>query len=154
MSCEQKPSYCNFFTWNSQSTDSKKYLYSEFPEHFIWDEKKKQWKPRQRSISIGRITYASPSEGEMYYLRVLLAHVRCPKSFCDLLTVNGYTCSSFQEVALKCEIITTDNVAKLCFLENVNTQMPCTLRKLFASLLVFCTPLHPREFWSTYYSHL
>jgi len=109
-----------FFTWNSQSTDSKKYLYSEFPEHFVWDEKKKEWKPRQRGISIGRIAYADPSEGERYHLRVLLAHVKGPKSFYDLLTLNGYTCSSFQEAALKREIIATDNVAELCFLERMS----------------------------------
>jgi len=129
-------------------------LYSKFPEHFVWDDKKKEWKPSQRGVSIGRIAYAASSEGEKYYLRILLAHVKGPTSFIDLLTINGYTCSSFQKVALKHEITAVDNVAELSLLENVDSQMSCTLRKLFASLLVFCEPPNPREFWTTYYPHL
>ena len=149
-----KTKLVQFFASNSQPTGDTKYLYSEFPEHFVWHDKSKEWKPRTKGIAIGRIAYAAPSEGERYYLRILLAHVRGPTSFTDLLTVNGEICASFQEAVIKRGIIETDSIADLCFLENVNVQMPSTLRKLFAALLVFSEPPNPRKFWDTYYEHL
>ncbi|XP_075096268.1 uncharacterized protein LOC107806316 [Nicotiana tabacum] len=42
---------------------------------------------------------ANPREGERYYLRLLLNHVRGPLSFKDLLTVNGRECETFKEAA-------------------------------------------------------
>ncbi|XP_074282924.1 uncharacterized protein LOC141607472 [Silene latifolia] len=40
-------------------------------------------------------------EGERYFLRILLLHVRGPKSFEELRTINGQTYATFQEAALK-----------------------------------------------------
>ena len=43
---------------------------------------------------------ASITEGERYYMRLLLNHVTGPTSFDDLKTVNGVQSSMFQEAAL------------------------------------------------------
>ena len=40
-----KTKLLQLFTWNSPLADNKKYLYSESPGHFVWDEKMKEWKP-------------------------------------------------------------------------------------------------------------
>ena len=64
-------------------------LYREFLEHFVWTPKMKSWSKRDRRHVIGRLVTASPKEGERYFLRLLLCHVRCPTSFDYLLTVNG-----------------------------------------------------------------
>lgn len=38
-------------------------LYHEFPTHFTWQPKRKQWQPRKRrSDSLGRMYMTSPSE--------------------------------------------------------------------------------------------
>ena len=59
------------------------------------DGKETEWKERVKGKAIGRIAYAAPSEGEKFYLRLLLANIQGPISFADLLTANGKLCSSF-----------------------------------------------------------
>ncbi|XP_074299982.1 uncharacterized protein LOC141631176 [Silene latifolia] len=140
-----------FFVTNSQNTDAPKYMYSEFPEHFVWNEKTKKRKNRDRGA---RVAHASPGEGERYYLRLLLAHVRGPTSFEDLLTVDGNCCASFQEAALRRGILEEDNAAGKCMDEAVQVEMPNALRRLFATLLIFGCPNNPAEFWCEYYDAL
>ena len=51
--------------------------YREFPEYYHWIKGKKVWQIRkQTSGQIGQIVYANLGEGERYFLRVLLNHVR------------------------------------------------------------------------------
>ncbi|XP_074303772.1 uncharacterized protein LOC141638264 [Silene latifolia] len=97
-----------FFSTNARLPEGERYLYSEFPEHFVWVDKKKSWKPRDCGIVIGRVAHASPGEGERYYLRLLLAH----------------------EAALKRGILEQDNAAEKCLDEAVNMEMPNALRRL------------------------
>jgi hypothetical protein len=51
---------------------------------------------KQMSGQIGRCVYANP-EGDRYFLRVLLNHVRGTTSYEDLTTVAGVTYSTFKE---------------------------------------------------------
>ncbi|XP_074314232.1 uncharacterized protein LOC141649440 [Silene latifolia] len=124
------------------------------PVHIPNGQTKKFWKPRDRGVMIGRVAHASPGEEEQYYLRLLLAHVRGPRSFEDLKTVNGVCCVSFQEVALKRGVMEQDNVADMCMDEVVQVEMPNALRRLFATILIFSCPNNPAEFWSKYYQSL
>jgi hypothetical protein len=62
------------------------FLYREFLEHYRWDRTEKGWLRRKQRTHIGRMVYACPIEGERYYLRVLLNHVRGGTSFDDLIT--------------------------------------------------------------------
>lgn len=56
--------------------------------HYVWNGK--QWKKRVKYQSvIGRMYHVSPSDGERYYLRLLLLHVNGAKSFEDIRTYNG-----------------------------------------------------------------
>ena len=64
----------------------RQYLYREFSKHFVWNKQGKYWKERKTRQVIGRINGANLSEGERYYLRLLLNHVRSPTSFVDLLS--------------------------------------------------------------------
>ncbi|XP_074297252.1 uncharacterized protein LOC141627958 [Silene latifolia] len=114
----------------------------------------KIWKARERGIVIGRVAHASPGEGERYYLRLLLAHVRGPTSFEDLLTVDGVQSASFPEAALRRGILERDNAADSCMEEAVQVEMPHALRRLFATILIFSSPNNPSEFWEKYYCAL
>ncbi|XP_028060049.1 uncharacterized protein LOC114263666 [Camellia sinensis] len=53
-----------YFATNKANTSTRQWLYSEFPEHYVWNVQDRYWKPRQRSGTIGRIVLANPSEGK------------------------------------------------------------------------------------------
>ena len=42
-----------FFDYNSTNEESRRYLYQEFPEHYVYLRKDRRWKPRQRGLQLG-----------------------------------------------------------------------------------------------------
>ncbi|XP_052621335.1 uncharacterized protein LOC111914195 isoform X4 [Lactuca sativa] len=108
------------------------------------------WSPRQIGDSIGHIVIAHPSEGERYYLRILLSKVRCPKSYDDLKSVNGVRVKTFREAALLHGYLLDDNTQQLCLEEASTFHMPYELRRLFATLLVYTCLNNPRQLWTCF----
>ncbi|XP_012837726.1 PREDICTED: uncharacterized protein LOC105958267 [Erythranthe guttata] len=140
-----------YFSMCAKSADAKKYLYREFPEHYVWDKKYKCWNERKKRDVIGRINGANPIEGERFYLRLLLNHVRGPTSFQDLLTVNHMRCSNFKEAAQRRGLMESDQSIVECLNEAISFQMPHELRRLFAIILVYCAPTNVKDLWDTYF---
>ena len=89
-----------------------------------------------------------PSEGERYYLHILLTYVKCPTSFDDLKTVNGYTCRTFKEACICLSLLQDDNEQDECLLEASAVQTGKQLRYLFASILLFCQSVNPEILWN------
>lgn len=58
-------------------------------KHYVWDTQSKMWNKQKHSKLIGRLLFVAPTEGERYYLRLLLASVVGPRCFLDLLTVTS-----------------------------------------------------------------
>ena len=108
---------------------------------------RKYWKPREKFHQVGRIVSANPAEGERYFLRVLLNHVPGSKSFEDLKTVDGVLCDTFREAAERKGLIEADNTLDECLTESEQFAMPASLRRLFATILVFCEPGDVRGLW-------
>ncbi|XP_056688081.1 uncharacterized protein [Spinacia oleracea] len=98
------------------------------------------------------LAFVAPSEGERYFLRLLLVHVSSPKSFEDLLTVDGYKCATFQEASLKRRLLEEDEAVDLCLAEACEVQMSSALRRRFATVLIFCQPSNPNALWLKYYA--
>ncbi|XP_027177750.1 uncharacterized protein LOC113776901 [Coffea eugenioides] len=141
-----------FFSMNrtNENAENLNLLYKEFPQHFVWDQDDRIWYTRKRGQVIGRVITAHPIEGERYYLRMLLMHVRRPTSFDDLKTVNGYLASSFKEAAELRGLLHIDNGAQDCLSEAIVYRMPQSLRQLFAVILVHCSPPDPQKLWSQF----
>ncbi|XP_071925512.1 uncharacterized protein [Coffea arabica] len=78
---------------------------------------------------------------ERYYLRLLLSHVRAPKSFKDLLTVNGSLAISYREAAFQMGLLQSDTHVEDTLNNAVAFQMPCSLRILFAVLWFTVRPV-------------
>ncbi|XP_074298792.1 uncharacterized protein LOC141629731 [Silene latifolia] len=135
-----------FFERNQTDAYARTLLYQQFPEHYGWlgQKDEKIWLPRRKGFAVGRLVYTNTTEGERYYLRLLLANIRGPQSFEDLCTVNNVTLSSFQESAYQRGLLEDDNSVENSLLEASNIQMPFALRRLFATLLIYCTPKSPR----------
>jgi hypothetical protein len=112
------------------------------------NQREKVWQIRkQTSGQIGQIVYANPVEGERYFLRVLLNYVRGATSYEDLRTVAGVTYSTFREVCEKRGIIEMDKSIDDCLTEATSFQMPCALRRLFATILVLCEATNICGLW-------
>ena len=136
-----------YFKANQEHPWARHILYKNFPRSFTWQQQKKSWKPRVESFQIGRIVSANPAEGERYYLRVLLNHVTGKTSFDDLLTVGGVLCGSFREAAERLGLIEAENTLDGCLNEAEQWALPCSLRRLFATILVHCEPGNVRGLW-------
>ncbi len=85
-------------------------MYSKFPVHYTWDKTNHIWKSRKNTVSVIRRLYMVQfSEGERYYLRTLLTHVKGVTSFDDLKTVNSYVYNNFKEAYIQLSLLQNDD---------------------------------------------
>ncbi|KAI3740150.1 hypothetical protein L2E82_30571 [Cichorium intybus] len=130
------------------------YTYKDFPKHFTWDVRSRLWNPREQRPAIGRLVSANPAEGERYYLRVLLCHISGPTCFEDLYKVNNVRHPTFRKAALERGLIENDESLSRCLTEASLFEFPSALRRLFATILVFCDPGDVRKLWNHHYNTL
>ncbi|XP_020967606.1 uncharacterized protein LOC107615768 [Arachis ipaensis] len=81
-----------FTSWmmaNRRFPDGRSLTYVEYPGKFVYCSNSREWKPRQRGFSIGRLSFAHPSSGELFYMQMLLNVQRGCTSFRSIRTVNG-----------------------------------------------------------------
>jgi hypothetical protein len=69
-------------------------------------------------------------------------------SYDDLRTVNGVILPTFREAAERRGLIEADNSLDECIAEATLYQMPSSLRRLFATILVFCEPSDVCGLWN------
>ena len=150
----QRSMLTEFFRMNIEDPNARRYLYREFPKHYIWNKSKKIWKPRKRRFQIGRLVYAYPSKGERFYLRVLLNHVRGPTSFTSIRTVRGVVSPIFRECCEKLGLVESDSSLDAALNEAVTFQMPYALRRMFATIMVFCEYTNIRALWEKHFDSM
>jgi len=139
-----------YFSMNKINLHARQHLYKNFPEKFVWDKNTKSGNLRKRKDVVGHIITANLDEGERYYLRLLLNHIKGAMSFTDLKIVNGKEASSFQETALLHGLLQSDDYIEQCLEEASIYQTPYTLRLLFATLLAYWNPNNPRLLWQRF----
>ncbi|XP_024974822.1 uncharacterized protein LOC112512927 [Cynara cardunculus var. scolymus] len=143
-----------FFDRNKEDEGARQHLYKDFPKHYTWNASARRWNQRKQGSMIGRLVYANPAEGERYYLRLLLSHISGPTSFKDLFTVNGILYPTFRKAALERGLIETDDNLSQCLAEASLFQFPKALRRLFATILIYCEPGDVRKLWDQHYDSL
>ena len=146
-----------FFNLCRVDNFAKTLLYVDVPRYYTWNEK--SWNRRKQGTDVagfpgikearvlGRIYTISPRQGECFYLRLLLHHVKGPQSFSDLKTVNGDLCSSFREACFKLGLLEDDNQYHLAMEEASVSNSAASLRSLFAVILTWCEPSNPLEIY-------
>ncbi len=100
--------------------------------------------------------FVQPSEGEHYYLRVLLTHVAGATCFKDLIiTHQPHTPTivvhpTFKAACLARGLLQDDAEWDQCLSEAAGMQLPRSLRQLFASLLIFNNVTNLGRLWDRY----
>lgn len=65
-----------WFKLNLLDNTARQYLYHHIPNHYTFYSKKFKKRQKVDNNTIGRMYLVNPSEGERYYLRLLLLHVK------------------------------------------------------------------------------
>lgn len=89
----------------------------------------------------------SVRQGELYYLRMLLLHVRGALSFEDLRTYEGIVYPTFKEAAAARQLLADDTEWDSTLKEAGATKMPPQIRQMFALICVFCEPKNAILLW-------
>ncbi|XP_074300899.1 uncharacterized protein LOC141632235 [Silene latifolia] len=126
---------------------AKEKLYCEFPTKFVWKKKLHQWSLRKKGFTIGRLVHVPPQCGELYFMRVLLNHVKGPKCFEDIRTVNNFVHPTFREACYALGLIGDDQEYIAAINEAADWGSGFYLRNLFATLLFCGTLSMPSRVW-------
>jgi hypothetical protein len=142
-------------------------LYPDYPEIVVWSKSKKVWHLRKRAagrrgagqnnhVTLGTVEcmyFVQLSEGERYYLRILLTHVVGGTCFEDLRTTHWpHTPTivmhpTFKATCLARGLLQDDAKWDQCLSGAVGVQLPRSLRQLFASLLIFNNVTNLGRLW-------
>jgi hypothetical protein len=150
----EKSTLTAWFHANTIYPHARRSTYADFPIQWVYNNQTKNWKPRQRGDSIGRMYFVHPAAGEQYYLRMLLNIVCGATSFENLRTVDGILYPSFKEACIALGLLQNDEEWDQCLREAEQIQTGMQLRKLFAILLLFCEVTRPEVLWESHISTL
>ncbi|UYV82683.1 hypothetical protein LAZ67_22000535 [Cordylochernes scorpioides] len=143
-----------WFQLNCVNVSARSLLYGDIPSAYVF--RQNQWSARVRggALCIGRMCSVNPKDSERYHLRLLLLHVAGAQSFEDLRTVDDIVCSTFKEAAQRRGLLADDSEWDACLAEATLFQMPCQLRQLFATILIYNNPTDPVSLWTKYKGYL
>ena len=152
-----KTTLTEFFNLCRVDDFARTLYYTDVPRYYTWN--KKSWCRRKQGTTVdgypgvkkahvlGRVYTISPRQGECFYLRLLLHHVRGPQSFSDLRNVNGDLCGSFREACFKLCLLEDNNQYHMAMEEASVSNSAASLRSFFAVILTWCDPSNPLEIY-------
>lgn len=142
----------NYIMKNGRSVRSLRY--QDITE-FFWFNKAHYLEERvNRTASVARIYFAGIGQGDRYYLRLLLMHVRGPTSFDHLRTVDGVTYESYREAANQLGLTLNDQHYAATLSEQATALTGHQLRVLFAIMVKHSDPSDPAKLWHDFAEHL
>lgn len=139
-----------WFILNRVDPSARQYLYVQIPLHYTW--KQGQWCARKKGGPkvLGRIFNISPRQEELFYLRLLLLHIRGAQSFEELYTHDRIRHSTFKSVCIARGLALDDQVWFRTMREAAAYQMPTQLRQLFVTILSFNNVSDPLALWDQF----
>jgi hypothetical protein len=136
-----------WFDANKKYSQARILTYSDFIGKFVYVRKTRQWKPRTRGYTIGRLIWVPPSTGELFYFRMLLTVVIGPTCYEDIKTVNGILHDSYRDACFAMGFLGDDKEYIYAIQESKDWGSGIFVRKLFVCLLLGNTMDRPRHVW-------
>ena len=120
--------------------------YEQFPTHYKWETAPPGWAPRKtKEEQLGRMHRLTPSQGEDYYIRILLGATPGATGY-DMLLDGADT---YREACYNKNLISTTSDAHwdTALLNAVAADSDFQVRHLFVMILQHCLPAHPRALY-------
>ncbi len=145
-----------WFYLNTSDPEARQYLYSQIPEHYVWDGTARNWtKRKSKCIAVGRIYSVSVANVELFAMRQLLENVRGCVSFRDLLHVNGIIHGSFVEACIARGLRDCDDAIMCTLQELFSADASAThCRQHFAHVLLHCNVCNAPALFAALLPHL
>jgi hypothetical protein len=136
-----------WFEANKKYPEAKELTYGKFVSNFVYDKKKREWKPRQKGYTIGRLIWVPPCTGELYYLRLMLTHVKGPCCYRDIKFVRGILYDSFRDACFAMGFLGDDKEFIEAIKEANHWGSGHFLRILFCHMLLSSSINRPNHVW-------
>ena len=121
------------------------------PSKYVWNKPQKCWTLRKGGTEqIGRLVVIHPNCGKTFYLRLLLKHVRGPRSFGEMRKVDGIVHDTFRDACIALDLCDNDKQWEACLTEAVQISHPRFIRDLFCNILLNCMPTKPEDLYEKY----
>ena len=146
-----KTMFTKWMEANKIYPEARHLTYADFPTQWVWHQKQKMWKLRERGRAIGRINFVHPAAGELYFLRLLLNVIKGATSFVDLKTVNGVAHPSFQSASRALGLLGDDREWDHALEQASLWATGHELRQLFVTLIIFCEVQNPMALWERHW---
>lgn len=133
------------------SLTTRDLLYQDVPKYFRWDKNRNMFILRTNNTpSVPRLYFASLKDGERYYLRMLLTHVRGPTCYADLKMAYGQRFETYREAAQARGLLLNDKHYDDALTESALWKTGHELRHFFALILVHSRPSDPATLWNAH----
>ncbi len=138
------------------TTKATELYYHEIPKYYTLNHKK-QWRRRknmQSNTAVGRLNMVNPAQGEQYYLRLLLLHVKCATTFADIRTFKNSQHETYKECCIARGLLEDDSEWFRTLTEAVDFGTPRQMRNLFATILIHGDTSNPLKLWNEFKDHM
>lgn len=146
-----------FLAWfeaNKKYPEARELTYAQFPMKFVWKQDIREWAPRKRGFSIGRIFFVPPGCGDIYHLRCLLNVNRGATCYEDLSFVNCVQYQSFRDACYGLGLLNDDKEYIDGIVEASQWASAQSMRVLFATLLSTDCISRPEVVWESCWTYL
>jgi hypothetical protein len=140
-----------FMAWleaNKKYTQARTLTYGQFVSKFVYNRRKKrEWKPRKRGYTIGRLIWVPPSTGELYYFRMMLTVIKGPTTYDDIKKIGDTQYFSYRDACFAMGFLGDDKEYINAIKESKDWGCGSFLRKLFVTMLLGNTMNRPKHVW-------
>jgi hypothetical protein len=139
-----------FTTWfkaNKKYSEARTLTYGQFVSKFVYHKKKREWKPRKRGNTIGRLIWVPPATGELYFFRMMLTVIKGPLSYNDIKKIVDTQYFSYRDACFAMGFLGDDKEYINAIKETKDWGSGYFLRKLFVIMLLANTMNRPKHVW-------
>ena len=141
--------------FNKHHPEARKYRYSKFPRHYVWDPKGKMWRDKKNiNNKVGRIYHVPIKTGPLYFMRIMLNHIRCATCYEDLRTTDGVVHPTYRDACYALGLVDDDKEYIHAIKEASFLGSGRFLRHLFSMLLQSDSMSRPIHVWENTWEYL